>query len=57
MLHVKNVLASTDDLVVVPTLFITVSTDLDIDATVHMIKFTKDNSSLTFGRLQASAAV
>jgi len=37
MLHVKNVLASTDDLVVVPPLFITVSIDLDTDATVHMI--------------------
>ena len=29
MLHGKNALASTDDLVVMPALFITVSTDLD----------------------------
>jgi len=57
MLHGKNILASTDDLVVVPTLFITVSTTLDKDATVHIIKYTKDVSSLTAGWLQASAAV
>jgi len=38
----RNVLASTDDLVVMPALFITVSTDLDTDATVCIIKYTKD---------------
>jgi hypothetical protein len=38
MLHIKNVLASTDDLVVVPTLFIAVGIDFDTDAIVHIIK-------------------
>ena len=49
MLHGKNVLASTDDLVVVPALFITFSIDLDTHATVHTIQYTKDISSLAFG--------
>jgi len=45
----RNVLASTDDLVVMPTFFLTVSTDLDTDATARVIKYTKDTSSLKFG--------
>jgi hypothetical protein len=55
MLHGKNVLASTGDLVVVPALFITVSIDRNTDATDHMIKYNKDTSSLTFWGFQAYA--
>jgi hypothetical protein len=49
MLQGKNVLASTNDLVAVPTLFIPTSTELDTDATLHVIQYNDDINSFTFG--------
>jgi hypothetical protein len=48
MLLGKDILASTNDLVAVPTLSVTASTELDT-AALHIIKHNYDISSLTFG--------